>query len=975
MSELRVFLLNANSLVSHERRSYLKEFLDDNRPDILLITETKLSSRHVVSFQGYNLIRTDRISSSPNPGGGTSILIKNNLVFKEIPCRDLTSLEITIIELELDSGRKIVLCSVYHSRKLAPKISRIDLDKILAIMNGRPFIIGGDFNAKHELWSNSKKCPNGELLYDWYTTNFNCDDFSIEFTREPTRKGLHNSSFLDIFFVSNRLKIHYPNPDNLLDVVDGISDHVGVKMIVDLNSKVSKKAPILSPNFGKTNWNRFNHYLNEKMSALDIPEDRNMTISELDNVSHQLNDVLKDTIENCVPKISHRPDQFQLDETTLKLIKCRKTFRRNYYRHIGDPSAPLLKSIIKNVENIIKQRISNCRQKLFAKKLRDIKLDNNTFSSVRKILGPKSANIPTLDENGRLYSTNLERANLIGEQFQQNHTISSTIGNIADQNSISQDINLEFSNHAPLTVFSSTNSALRADNSEPNPHNLISTETIMSIIASKKNRKAPGLDNCTNFVLKNLTSTFYEKLTIFINQLFNAGHFPKGWKHALIVPIHKPGKDPTKALSYRPISLLTAPSKIYEIHVSELIKEFNNVNNLIPSTQFGFRNRHGTNHALLKLQTDIIISNQQKKPTVAVSLDVEKAFDTTWPEGLVYKMKNCGFSTTICSIVLSFMKSRTFQVKILDCLSNTYNISAGVPQGSVLGPILFTIYTHDIPKPSDHRLRQLSYADDHLVYASSFSSRITRDLINTHLQKLSIYYEKWKIKVNDSKTTAILFQNRCTNSFNSTDINIVHNNIPVPIQTEIKYLGLVLNGKLGFQKHFNHSIKKSLIVSKKLNRVLYPTDLTRKVKLLLYKQLIRPVLTYASPIWNQVSSSQMERLRKIERKILRNCLDKRRTQENYKHTRNSVLYKEAAMPRIDAFLTKLNLKFFENCKEHENSVVKDCANVGYTTRPSRRLNPPVELLNATGLYDTESRLIYYNTVEGSSILSKYSLDQ
>ena len=133
-----------------------------------------------------------------------------------------------------------------------------------------------------------------------------------------------------------------------------------------------------------------------------------------------------------------------------------------------------------------------------------------------------------------------------------------------------------------ITQFSNENSALICNSNCYNPHNLITTEYIIFKIQQTVNKKAPGVDNTPNIVLKNLSHEFYKKMTILFNQLCNIGHFPRGWKHGVVVPVRKRGKDPFSAMSYRSITLLTGLSKIFEICIAEKILEHSDHHKIFP---------------------------------------------------------------------------------------------------------------------------------------------------------------------------------------------------------------------------------------------------------------------------------------------------------------------------------------------------------------------------------------------------------
>lgn len=223
---------------------------------------------------------------------------------------------------------------------------------------------------------------------------------------------------------------------------------------------------------------------------------------------------------------------------------------------------------------------------------------------------------------------------------------------------------------------------------------LTSPGEIKKILRKSKNRKAPGADNITNELLKNLNNEALIQLTYIFNACLPLSYFPEKWKTATILAFHKTGKDPKEPASYKPISLLATLSKILENLILSRIRTECNLEEKLNETQYGFKRKRSTIKQLVRLTFDIKNKQNQNKSTAAIFLDIEKAFDTVWHDILIVKLKNFGVKTYIGKAIDSFLKNRTFRVKIADAFSTTKKIAAGVPQGSILGPVLY-IYNND----------------------------------------------------------------------------------------------------------------------------------------------------------------------------------------------------------------------------------------------------------------------------------------
>ncbi|GFY16039.1 probable RNA-directed DNA polymerase from transposon X-element [Trichonephila clavipes] len=216
-----------------------------------------------------------------------------------------------------------------------------------------------------------------------------------------------------------------------------------------------------------------------------------------------------------------------------------------------------------------------------------------------------------------------------------------------------------------------------------------------------------------------------------------------------------PGADQIKnvALKSLPINAIT---KIFEKIILKRLKEHTDNHNLIPDFQHGFRSETSTNHQLLRLTNRVINGFNSGDTTGGAFLDVEKAFDRVWHDGLLYKMIKLNFPSYIIHLVNSYLSDRTFQVKILATLSRIGTVSAGSPQGSILSPLLYNIYTHDFP--TTPTVDVCLFADDAAIIAQACNPDMVRRYLQQYLKKLQSWLRKWRIKINVGKSQAIIFK-------------------------------------------------------------------------------------------------------------------------------------------------------------------------------------------------------------------------
>lgn len=386
-------------------------------------------------------------------------------------------------------------------------------------------------------------------------------------------------------------------------------------------------------------------------------------------------------------------------------------------------------------------------------------------------------------------------------------------------------------------------------------------------IKQSKNRKAPGVDNINNLVLKHLPN----KAIAFLTKLFNAcitiGYFPAPWKTAKVIPTPKPGKDLTNPKSYRPISLLSSVCKIFEtILLQQVLRHVDN-NHILPDVQFSFRKHTSTTHQLARVTKYIQRSLQHQQSTGLVTLDIEKAFDSIWHDGLIHKLHVNNFPIPLIRILNSFLRDRCFFVSVSSSESPTHKIPAGLPQGSCLSPILFNVYTADI---AINRLTQVAlFADDTAIYCSDPHPIVIISKLERTLASLALYFSDWKIKINKNKTQAIFFSKRRAKRHLPTR-NIVFDGDPVVWHTELKYLGIVYDNKLTFQKHCEYANNRAQIYIK----ILYPllhrhSKLNPQNKLLIFKCILLPIILYACPIWGRCAETHKKALQITQNQVLK----------------------------------------------------------------------------------------------------------
>lgn len=427
---------------------------------------------------------------------------------------------------------------------------------------------------------------------------------------------------------------------------------------------------------------------------------------------------------------------------------------------------------------------------------------------------------------------------------------------------------------------------------------------IGSVIHSELSaNKAPGFDLITGRVLKSLPRKCLIYITTIFNAIIRIGHFPLQWKIAQIILTLKPGKDPSDVKSYRPISLLPILSKVFEKLLLKRLKLV--INDLIPFHQFGFRERHATIEQINRVVNIINDALENKLFCSAAFLDVCQAFDRVWHVGLKYKLKTM-LPHVYYVILKSFIEGRCFQVKYQNVLSELYAIHSGVPQGSVLGPILFILFTADLP--NSPRVTIATFADDEAILSVDKDANVASQQLQDFLDALQKWLDKWKIKVNDTKSVHVTFSLR---KGNCPPVKI--NNNEIPHNDGAKYLGMYLDRRLTWRNHIINKRKQLDLTFNKMFWLLGPkSKLSSANKLTVYKTILKPIWTYGIQLWGTSSKSNIEILERFQNKTIRKMFN------IPWYISNKYIYQDLKLPLVKHEISKFSENYQTRLSDHPN---------------------------------------------------------
>jgi hypothetical protein len=837
---ITIATLNCQSL--NAKHLQLETILNalSNSFDILCLQETWLVDDADVSLLQLPNYQFLWKGASASSHGGVALYIKNNIQYSIMPTSIDSSLwEGIFVEIKTTSLHKdIIIGSVYRPPHNMSEDRMNFIEEFSQTLqsfhhNNTDLYIAGDYN-----FDLLKISHNTSTLH--YFTSITSSGLDPLITL-PTRITDNSHTLIDNIFTNS------PQSTSLSGILTTqISDH----------QLCFTSLPI------KTNKQTHNKYITITHRPHNIDELMLLDLQNIDIYSRLNTDPHTDPTENC----------HTLQSTISSLIHkhtSTKTLKFNKHKH--KKTAWITQGIIRSIRFRDKLHLKMKRSPPDSEQRQSLKININTYNKILKntirtakaihynqiFTHSQNNSKETWKEINNILNRNRQKNTQI-EYITHNNTKIDTPQQIANElNTYFTQIGHQIASNIPTTAYN-IHEYLTPNTASPFEFTNVQPTDIDLIIRQLKSKFSTGHDDISSSLIKSLRTELINPLTLIANQMINTSIFPDSLKIAKIKPLHKKGPI-DKCANYRPISLLPSISKILEKIILKQIDSHFTVNNLYFNSQYGFRKKHSTEHAIIELTDRLITSLDRNNTPTSIFIDLTKAFDCIDHDILLTKLKHYNIQNKAHDLCRHYLSNRQQYITLNDTQSDLLNITTGVPQGSILGPLFFLIYINDISN-STPSLKFITYADDTTLLANIHSTNPCN--INQELQNVSTWFSTNKLSLNASKTKAITFH---TPHRNITPPILNINNQPIENTNETNFLGITIDKHLNFKPHINKIATKLSRISGILNKLKhFVPHFTLKT---IYQSLFIPHLTYGIMAWSK--SPHSSQIVKIQKKAVR----------------------------------------------------------------------------------------------------------
>ena len=867
-SGLTISYLNANFLSN--KVEIIEKFLADERIDVLILAEAHIHDEFNIDIKDYQIFRFD----TPDAYSGMALFV-------------LDGVDFSVVDASSTERHDCITFRVGGLQLSAFYVS----PSSLASVGSLPYvtdshILVGDFNAKHTTFGCKTSNDSGRALKRFTQDN------SLLLINSSAHTFFHRShdysEILDLVFVKKSILdlaySYYVGPD-----VN--SDHLPIIFKLDLRAKRQTLIRHKRLDYSKADWQTYMHTL-EQQSDYFSPS----TPAEIEWEADEITQTIRQAANTSIPQKQHIGKQ--LPRHIIADIRIKRRLRRQLQRtdniqvrqQINAEINRLHKNITRQIKEFDNLRINNY--------LQNIPQENEQIGTFYKKIKTHTkqhkTNTTLKDSNGQLITSHKSIANTFATNLQQKMTEQNHNNNTAFQSRVNSKYNSLGDKLKPLNTIAD----YQGDDSELTTE--ISSYDIMSTIETIKTNSATGPDQISYTLLMFLPLLFIDRVASLFTAILQLGYFPSFWKYGHVIMLLKPGKPKTDPNSYRPITLTSCLCKIFERIINSRLTKYLDRHGLNNEFQGAFRRGRGTHDQIHRVYNSARENSRQGKATAAVFLDIARAFDSVWHKGL--KVKLARLPSPVCRLLCNYLDDRHLQVRHEDNLSHSFCPEAGVPQGGVLSPTLYSYFTSDYPTFEHNRINLAVYADDTALWTSHLIPEVAVHNLQTSLDSFLSYCNRWKICLNPGKTQATVFAWLKHSRQPINRIRIYDQTIPW--SNHVTYLGVVLSNNFSFNPHYDYSLNKAKRKMAILRPILRLSTLNINSKLSLLKTLVFSILLYAA---QAISPSQklhtFNKYDKFQTRCLRFILNLPRQTPDY------VIKHLIKIPTITDMMTRIMTRY------------------------------------------------------------------
>ena len=797
-SKLSILSLNAQSIMAKfdEFQIAIDQINSTGQEiSIICIQESWLSSEcnvQLFELPSYQLVSKGKYCSNH---GGLLIYVHNDFLWEPLDIREnTTGWENIFIKIRHKSlgSKPYIIGNIYRlPKELLPEFHTF-MDEFAETLetlqvNRNAIYLCGDFNI--DLLK-----INTKIHYNTFYNNLIAAGYLPRISL-PTRVTNHSATLLDNIFSTE-----FGDNDSGV-IVNNISDHQMIYTYSTLQERAASTSHKKHIEIETNNRQALELFIT-KLRYCNIVDKLNVDENADPNSNFEcfMKHFMK-LKQQCLPKKKVRFNKKKhkvnawLTPGILKSINSKNLlYKKLMQTPVDSPNYPDLLLNFKSYKNIIRRTIMHAKRTYYKNVFNTYSTNlKKTWQTINESLNrmKKKQDFPQ--------QFKLANGNLISDPKQIADAFNDFFVNIGDTGPLNANPIADFEQYMPA---------------KPNCNlkfHSVTVDNVSRIIDSLKPKTSSGVDSISNKLIKYVKDVILEPLTVIINQMLNVGIFPDLLKISKVIPIYKKN-DNTIFSNYRPISLLPSISKVFEKIILDQITTYLDSNDLIHKHQYGFRKNHSTEYAALHIVNYLNYEMDRNRTPTNVYLDLSKAFDTLSHHILLRKLKHYGVCDSALNLMKSYLENRKQFVQFDECISEMKAIHKGVPQGSILGPLLFLIYINDIPN-SSKLFNFLMYADDTTLYCclEDIYSINKEQVLNSELKSVHLWLSANKLTLNVNKSKFMLFSKHKNTQL--PELNLQINNSNIQSTSEFNFLGLHINTKLNWDTHVN-------VIGNKISRVI-----------------------------------------------------------------------------------------------------------------------------------------------------------